>query len=113
MGKIIFKPFDFLFLALSIAAVAFSILALKNGNGKKSRLVVEADGKEYIYPLDEEKTLEINGAIGISLIRIENGKAYFENSPCPGKLCVKMPAVKENNDWAACMPNKVFIRVEN
>ncbi len=113
MKKFFFKPFDFLFLALSLAAVAAAVLSLKNGGGKEARLVIDTNKAEYIYPLDEEKTLEINGTIGISVIKIENGKAYFEDSPCPNKLCVEMPAVRENNDWAACMPNEVFIRVEN
>lgn len=112
--KFFFKPFDFLFFAFSLVAIFAAFFALKNVNqGKNARLVIDANGNEFIYPLDEDKTFEIDGKIGISVIRIENGKAFFENSPCPNKICVQMPAVKEENDWAACMPNEVFIRIEN
>lgn len=106
------KPFDFLFFALSLAAVVISFFALKNGGENATHLVIDADGKEFIYPLDEEKTLEIEGKIGISVIRIADGKAFFEDSPCPNKICVQMPAVKEENEWAACIPNEVFIRIQ-
>lgn len=107
-----FKPFDFLFFALFAAAVAFSAAALKGGGEKKARLVIEAFGSEYVFPLDEERTLEIKGKIGISKIKVEGGEAFFVNSPCPNKICVGMPHVKNENDWAACIPNQVFIRVE-
>lgn len=111
--KQILKPFDFLFLGLSVAAIALSFFALKNVGENAAHLVIDANGKEFIYPLDEEKTLEIEGGIGISVIRIEDGKAFFEDSPCPNKVCVHTPAVQNENDWAACLPNQVFIRIEN
>lgn len=106
------KPFDFLFFGLSLAAVAVSFFALKKGGEKTAHLVVDADGTEFVYPLDEDRTLEFEGEIGKSVIRIEDGKAFFEDSPCPNKLCVQMPAVQNEYDWAACLPNQIFIRVE-
>jgi len=111
--KNIFKPFDFLFILASLSAVVFSFLMLRNGNSEKeARLIIDGGGKEFVYPLSENLELNIEGEIGISVIKIENGKAFFEDSPCPNRLCVEMAPVKENNDWAACMPNEVFIRVE-
>lgn len=107
------KPFDFLFFVISLAAVVISAMALKKNGEKEARLVIDADGDEYIFPLSEDKTFKIKGKIGISEIKVENGAAYFVDSPCPNKVCVQMPPVRGENDWAACMPNEVFIRVEN
>lgn len=113
MTKNILKPFDFLFLALSLSAAVFSIILIKNGTSEKeARLVITADNSEYIYPLNKDRSIEIEGDTGISIIEIKDGKAFFKDSPCPNKLCVEMSAVKETNDWAACMPNNVFIRID-
>ncbi len=111
--KNILKPFDFIFILASLFAVVFSFSALRNKNSEKeARLIIDGGGKEYVYPLSENLKLNIEGELGISIIKIEDGKAFFEDSPCPNHLCVEMAPVKENNDWAACMPNEVFIRVE-
>jgi hypothetical protein len=55
--------------------------------------------------------VDVKGPIGDTVVVIRDGKAFVEDSPCPDKLCVHMPAISQAGQWIACLPNKVFVRV--
>nr|WP_294431025.1 NusG domain II-containing protein [uncultured Treponema sp.] len=108
----IFRPFDFVIFTLFALLTAASFLFLKTSRNSERRVVINAGKKEFIFPLDKNREIEIEGNIGKSLIIIKDGRAFFKTSPCQNKTCIQMGAVIEENDWAACLPNDVFIRVE-
>ena len=99
-------------LVLFIAVTVASFLFLKTSKNPEQNLVITAAQKEYIYPLSKNREVEIAGVLGNSVIVIQDGRAFFKSSPCTNKTCVHMGAVSLENDWAACLPNDVFIRVE-
>ncbi len=103
---------DFVIFFVFIAIAFFSILKIQKAESQKSFLVVTTQDGEYIYPLEKDRVLSFNGMLGNTIIEISGGKAFFKNSPCPNHLCMRMKAVKNNNDWAACIPNGVFMHVE-
>jgi hypothetical protein len=53
----------------------------------------------------------VKGPLGETVVVISGGKARVEDSPCPDKLCVHMPAISKPGQWIACLPNRVFVRV--
>ncbi len=108
----IFRPLDFVILLIFILVTVSSFLFLKTHGNQEVHLVIESSRKEYIYPLTKNREIEIEGVLGKSVIVIQDGRAYFKSSPCKNHVCVQMGAVCEENDWAACLPNDVFIRVE-
>ena len=108
----VFRPLDFVILLIFILVTASSFLFLKTHENHEARLVIESSKKEYIYPLTKNRVIEIEGVLGKSVIVIQDGRAYFKSSPCQNHVCVQMGAVCEENDWAACLPNDVFIRIE-
>ena len=108
----IFRPVDFLILILFSALAVASILFLKTSKNSERRLVINSGEKEFIYPLDKNRELQIEGVIGISVIEIQDGRAFFKKSPCSNHTCIQMGAVSGENDWAACLPNDIFIRIE-
>jgi len=105
------KPLDVVSLVLSIAIVAgFSVYAYA-GTSKSGEVVVEASGTQWIYPLDVDRRERVPGPLGDTIVVIRGGKAFVEDSPCPDKLCVHMPAISRPGQWIACLPNRVFLRV--
>jgi len=113
MKKTGFRIFDFVILTMAAALIAGATVLLKNSSKIDSKLVVvSAPNAEYIFPLDKDGIFYIPGLLGESAIRISEGKAYFEDSPCPTKSCVFMNGICETGEWCACLPNKVFIRIE-
>lgn len=105
------KPADVAIIAASALAFLLSALAIYSGPAPAS-LVVSSGGNEWIYPLAEERTLEVPGPIGITVIRINDGKANIIASPCTNQTCVASAAVAHKGDWSACLPNGIFIRAE-
>ena len=81
------------------------------GDGQ-SILKISAVDNEYIYQLDEDQELEIEGPIGSTHVHISGGEAYISESPCENQLCVMMGSISKPGQWAACMPNRVFISIE-
>ena len=74
--------------------------------------MISVNKKDYIYPLNKNREVEIAGILGNSVIEIQDGRAFFKESPCTNKTCVHMGVVSAENDWAACLPNDIFIRVD-
>lgn len=75
-------------------------------------LLVKDTAGEFLYSLDKDQTIVADGPVGESVIVIENKTARFEHSDCQNGLCVLMGAISKGGEWAACLPNKVFISIE-
>ena len=103
---------DSLIILASISAVIFSFFHAKSGKNENLSLIINSEEGEYIYPLSENASYSAQGTLGVSKIVVENGEAYFEDSPCPNKTCVDSGKISHSGEWAACLPNNVFIRVE-
>ena len=101
-------------LLIFLAVVAGSIFFVASGRdgGGSPVLVVNAPEGEFVYPMNRNRVVRMKGVLGESVLVIEDGKAFFRESPCPNKICVQTRPVEHDNDWAACLPNQVIIHVE-
>ena len=107
------KPADFFILIISAAVTISAVFFAINHNGGKSQLIIRTPDGEYAYDMSRDMTISVKGAIGISVIEIRSAKARFLESPCPNKTCVQSTPVTRPGDWSACLPNRIFIRVES
>ena len=107
-----FKVLDFVFLLIFSAVLTLSILTLNKKSEKEPTLIITTPDGQYIYPLNKDREIPVKGLIGITVVKIKDGKASIKDSPCPNKTCVACTPVSENFEWIACLPNQVFIRVE-
>lgn len=106
------KLLDLPIILLSLAALLTSVLLLRRGGRDEKHVIIRTEEAEYVYPLSKDAVYRIEGSIGISEIEISDGTVRFLDSPCPGKTCVMTGALSEPGQWAACLPNKVFVRIE-
>ena len=105
------RTFDYIAIALCLLVIAgFSVYAYSGRSGSGD-VVIDASGVQWIYPLSTDRREAINGPLGDTIVVIKAGKAFVEDSPCPDKLCVHMPAISKPGQWIACLPNRVFVRV--
>lgn len=111
-GKRRFKPIDYIIAVLFLAAAVFSLIYALQYKEGKAKLIVTDGRREWVYPLDEDREIEVKGTLGISRILIKNGQAMFLDSPCDNRVCVQSFPLSRNGDWAACLPNQIFIHVE-
>ncbi|MEI8095821.1 MAG: NusG domain II-containing protein [Spirochaetales bacterium] len=105
------KPFDLVFLALSLTLTAGTAWAVLAPTNTPLRLEVQTDKALYSYPLEVDQTVKAEGPLGITLVHIEKGTIHVEDSPCTNKVCIAMGTIRSSGQWVACLPNHVFVRI--
>ncbi len=104
---------DILYCLLFLAVILYFSVNIFVGNKAKSKqIIIESGDNIWYYQLDKDRELKIEGILGKSTIEIKDGFVFFEDSPCPNKLCVLSNSISKNGDWLACLPNGIFVRIE-
>lgn len=64
-----------------------------------------------IITVDRNQVLQLDGPLGTSNVEIQAGRARFTHSPCPGKNCIQAGWLDGVGELAACLPNRISIRL--
>ena len=94
------------------AAIIFSSLGAVDAAGALRAVITDAGGEEWIYPMDVDREIEVEGPLGVTIVHIHGGGVSIESSPCPNQTCVAAGSIVRSGQWIACLPNQVFVRVE-
>jgi hypothetical protein len=106
------RSLDVLAIALAMGVVTLFSVQAYAGAGKSSEVSIQADGKDYLYPLDQDTQFSVTGPIGETTIQIKNHRVRVVSSPCRDKICIAAGWLSHTGQWTACLPNRVFVRVE-
>jgi hypothetical protein len=98
--------------AVVIALAAALIGVLTAAYWQPPRTAAEFEvrsGRETVgrYSLHEDRTLEVTGTLGDSVLRVENGRVRFVSSPCRNRVCINSGWHRHRGAAAACLPNRV------
>jgi hypothetical protein len=103
---------DYFITAGAIAVIlAFSSFAYC-GKGAQPPAQQKSGEGSWVYSLDGNQTLVLHGPAGKTLVELKDGAVRVRESDCRDKLCVNFGPARHGGDWIACLPNRVFIRVE-
>lgn len=106
-----FRIFD-LFIYLSVLfSLIFGFTYFFSMKSREKSLKIISQKGEFVYSLDEKKTLDFQVDEGVIVVEIEDGKARILSSPCRDKICVHRSWISELGEWAACMPNSFMILI--
>jgi hypothetical protein len=107
-----FKIFDYTAFVLAIlVVVAFSVYAYTGGEaGSVAR--IETQEAEFVYALQENQEFDLEGPLGHTHVEIDDGRIHVTASPCREKICIAAGWASRAGEWIACLPNRIFIRVE-
>lgn len=102
-------------LAAATVLLAGLYATLWSGPGEAgSRATVWVAGKQRdVVALDRPQTLRVEGALGVSVIEVRDGRIRVADSPGRQKLCVEMGWLSDGGESAICLPNRVVVRVES
>jgi hypothetical protein len=82
------------------------------GFSKGDWVVVTVNQKETTrLPLDKDQKTHVKGPLGLTEIEVKNGRARIIRSPCKNKVCIKSGYIRYADRLAACIPNRVVIRI--
>ncbi len=103
------RPGDWLVAATAAVAVTVSFPLLWRG-GPADKAVVKRDGIVVAeLPLNIAKRIEVEGALGKTVIEIAPGRARVFADPGPHQYCVKQGWLTQANAVAICAPNHVTL----
>lgn len=104
-------PGDWLALVLSIIGVVLLFQTLWHFEPANKLRIRQGDDVYATLSLNQVRTLEISGPLGVSKISIEHGKVRFEHSPCHNQYCVHQGWLSKAGQVAVCLPNQVSIEL--
>lgn len=107
------KPLDIIIPAFVLFIAGLLSYSLFTGGNTPVKLIVKSPHGEWVYPLDKDTEIQIPGSIGITQVQIKNGAAFITASECKNKTCIHCGKIQNAGDWNACLPNQVFIYIEN
>lgn len=65
----------------------------------------------WVYTLDNNVIVQPVKDGGTCKLLIENKTVRVTSSSCPLTICIQMGAIKDANQWIACLPHKIFISI--
>lgn len=80
------------------------------GHAEDARIGVTGQPEQRIL-LSRNQTLTLQGALGESVIEVNDGRIRFIDSPCDNKQCIHSGWLSRAGDFAACLPNRVTVFV--
>jgi hypothetical protein len=95
-------------LLLSLSGV-FWIAGMPEGSRV---LVTSGETLCFTAPLDQQRTVALDGPLGQTHLVIDEQGARIIDSPCPRKICVSMGPAKHTADLLACVPNRILVRID-
>jgi len=106
------KPWDVVIIILALALTGFSAWSTYMKPRNTTQVLIEGNGRRWVFPLDAEETIKVPGPLGNTVVRIHDNQAWVESSPCDNQICVAAGRLRGHGDFAACLPNKVFVMIE-
>jgi len=107
------KFFDYVAFAIAIVVVGVFVVLAYGSTEAGSRIRIQAADRDYMYELSTNREISIPGPLGDTEIEIRDGEVRVVYSPCRDDICVAAGWVSQSGQWIACLPNRVFVRVEH
>lgn len=106
------KIFDYPAIAAALAITIAAVFYAYGGSYDQANVIVQGKNNSWIFPLDAEEHLSVEGPLGFTEVVISDGEVWVSSSPCKNQTCVSSGKIHEHAQWIACLPNLVFVRVE-
>jgi len=106
------KPLDYVAFAVSLTAVVAVSAFAYSGAEAGSQVRIRGPEQTYLFPIDAETDINVKGPLGETRVEIHDGTAHVISSPCRDKICIQAGHVSRAGEWIACLPNKVFLKIE-
>ncbi|MBZ0125181.1 MAG: hypothetical protein C3F19_05370 [Rhodocyclales bacterium] len=105
------KPGDWaVLLAFAAATAALAPVAFQGGAAEKA--VVRRDGVVVAeLPLTQARRIEVQGALGTSVIEVQPGRARVAADPGPRQYCVRQGWLSQPNAIAICAPSHISLSI--
>ena len=106
------RPLDFIAVVVAVLAVVGASVFAYGDSAEPTQVSIQSEDNDFLYPLSQDREVEIAGPIGHTHVEIHGDRVRVTASPCRDQICVAAGWLEHTGDWTACLPNRVFVRVE-
>lgn len=108
------KKKDILLIVILLIISAAGLLFINMfGKNEGAAVVITVDGKEYgTYPLNSEKTIEIDTEKGHNTVVISGGTVDVTEADCPDKICADHARIRYDHETIICLPHKMVVEIK-
>jgi len=110
--KLHLKILDYIAILVSLVITLSLGVYVYAGSDGPLHVQIQTEEETYVYTLEEDRRVAVEGPIGTTYVEIHDGHAAIVESPCPNKLCIQAGRLYNHGDGSACMPNRIFVRIE-
>ncbi len=104
------KVLDYVALLAAIAVIVFFSYAAAGGSEGR-QVNIESEEGNFVYPLNEDRELTLEGPLGTTDVEIRDGRVLVVRDPGPQQICVRQGWIERSGEWLACLPSRIFIQV--
>ncbi|MFQ3619698.1 MAG: NusG domain II-containing protein [Spirochaetales bacterium] len=112
-GRSTIKVLDGAALVLSLLILGVFTWYAYADPGGEAIVYIQNVTDAWMFPLNRDTSLDIPGPLGNTHVILQNGAAFVDHSPCRDKICIHMGKIRRNGEWIACLPNRVFLRIQS
>lgn len=77
-------------------------------------VVVSLDNRTYgIYPLDENRTVDIENGGNSNVLEIRDSGATMLSASCDNQICVHTGTITRPGESIICLPNRVIVEIRS
>lgn len=102
---------DWLVLGIGLVAVTVLFASLWHPQQATRLRIRDHAGVVTTLSLNQERTLDVAGPLGMSRIHIHQGRVRFVSSPCRNQYCVHQGWLARAGQAALCLPNQVGLEL--
>lgn len=106
------RPLDYVAFGVALGAVLAISAYAYTGTEAGSQVRIRGPEETYLFQLESEQEVFVEGPLGETHIEIHNGQVHVVSSPCRDKICIQAGQVSRAGEWIACLPNQVFVKIE-
>ena len=109
----ILKIGDYILAVMILVGFFVGLFLIRSSANEGQTVSIFLENRElYRLLIFEDRTITVQGDIGETVVKIEHGKVWIENAPCPHQLCKNMGKISRSGEIIVCIPNKLLIRIE-
>jgi len=105
-----FGPLDLLIVAI-LALFAVGSMSVLRESEPAEFVVYRDDTILATYPLTEDRTVVVDGAMGKVMMEVSDGAVRIVRSPCPRQICVLSGPIDTPGQQLICVPNHIIIEI--
>lgn len=100
------------FILLAVTNVFSSTVGHADTGDTERKVCISEDGEVWgIWPLDQDREIEVDGEKGHNRVCIQDGSVYMEEADCPDGYCMRQGHIRSALETIVCLPHGLVVEI--